>query len=902
MNIHMIRKNPPNITIMIGEYITNLLTCSNNPVIVELYCIGIMILSSYLTIDAFWTQPGENLNDFTFKLAWLSFLPLISLLVIFVRIITSTFYLNHELVLLSLTWFVLRLVLGASEDKLHIQISINETLFLLIQSIIPRFIVRNFKIERVFRIEYVLVGICIFVICLCASYVYPVRGMVYSQSILVTSVLIILTNPKWVLFSDAAVIRFCYVLLIIMTLTTDQANLAYDLIPTGIIAITLGFFVYIVQMTKYKFALNILLQTTLINSILYWYVGKLELVVFFSITNLLFILLTNIAARQKSPIKLTNSVLISMLAMSFCVLGDTYLFGKNTHFIYIIIVTLSILLSLIFRPSLSTIASKFGIIIISLAVFAVAFVDQNFQYEAYHQGFFLGPVLDLINGRSPLVNINAQYGVGILYGFSVLFGMSSDNVTFSYFSRMLGVVDLIYPLIFILILLPIVNNRILSALCVACGNLIYHSNPDSGLLPQMFPSTGAFRFAIGYLPIIAYLYISNRKTYITINSIIIVIFITWSLESALSLLISSIMIMFVTEYITGIKSWRPVVVTCLYICSGIFGWGLLSAVTYIRAGNYPELAHYLEFTALYGGGFGWVSPGLHAAWSLYGLLIAFALLFAIIMRSRFQSNHPIIPLKSQQMITVLVTISLISFAQGAYYVYRAHTSNLYHILWPSLVIGYILIDAMIYEKSSTQMSRYGAISFLLGFSIYSGHKTIDYVEQLPYTLLGKTIRLSGILIASDDLEYLMKEDKLYKSNYLLTDRDLELHEYFLSHQDTEKEIALFVSEESLLRSRLGTKINNKIASSFLPQDEIVPIGRNMMYESLKSLNNNENIVIALNSLKSPGLLPGLVIELCKNKTGIVTTISNHFAYVKIADIESGGAGICEQIWRYYNDN
>ncbi|HEY5039686.1 MAG TPA: hypothetical protein VIJ93_11490, partial [bacterium] len=57
-------------------------------------------------------------------------------------------------------------------------------------------------------------------------------------------------------------------------------------------------------------------------------------------------------------------------------------------------------------------------------VFLVIFylvADSRLKYDKYHFSYYLGPLSDLLNGKSLLFNINAQYGVLVFYFLKFLF-------------------------------------------------------------------------------------------------------------------------------------------------------------------------------------------------------------------------------------------------------------------------------------------------------------------------------------------------------------------------------------------------------------------------------------------------------------------------------------------------
>jgi hypothetical protein len=138
-------------------------------------------------------------------------------------------------------------------------------------------------------------------------------------------------------------------------------------------------------------------------------------------------------------------------------------------------------------------------LLIFLAAIQLPLIAPYVQTVVYHQGFFLGPVNDVLHGRAMLGGAWSQYGVGLIDGLALVF----TAVPIGYGTMMLVVVVVTaaeYLCVYAILRLSGLG-QILTALTVviaAAGNLF-----SPLLVYLLYPSAGPIRFGMPYLIVLA---------------------------------------------------------------------------------------------------------------------------------------------------------------------------------------------------------------------------------------------------------------------------------------------------------------------------------------------------------------------------------------------------------------
>lgn len=838
--------------------------------------------------------PGNNVNSQAFKYSYLLYFP-ISLVVFYVWILTTKSLSISSISLVAGFSYILisNSFLDSDNSNLFYNRFVESVFIIVITNIIfplifDKIALKNISITeikiRAVIASYFLLLLVINTIPTIFEIILLVCGLITAKKMNTSNMLNTRNN-----ILDKSIIFFIGFGSIYSNLSTDtywrfNDNSTYLLISFLLCSILIQ---YLALVGYYWQQLGTLIIPQLIFS--FWYnIGFQKTIFSLLITGLLcgeFYLRSKLQAQIKIK-NISLSFYITICSMCVIFIFNAGIFDSGKNLVWSILIV-----SLFFGVFYSRLNLLFdnmwwwGVICVTILTFF--FFDLTLKTEEYHQGFFLGPVIDLINGRSPLVDINAQYGVGIIYAIAMIFLYNIRLVSLENFSFICNVIDIIYVLCFFIILSKLIQNFTLSLLLIIFGLIIIRSNPYGEMIPQIFPSTGAFRYIWGILPIFITALKINRKWRVIWCSICLFIGSTWSLEAFVGVTISVLTSLSDMYVIRGRFIFRIFAgLTLFIILCCLIGQGILLMVTYLRSGELPNINIYLMYIKLYGSGFGWVSPSLHDAWSLFaftylgGFIIGMYMLFNI----KNSQNHV--------DASIIISISVVGFLQASYYIYRAHTSNLYHILWMPYILMCFIVVTILKNFSKTHYLASTVVGYVSLFSVVAGEHIDKYVTQLRYSPFGVLASISG-LISSRENEFEFRVDGIFPDQK----RDLRDEELFalINKFPEGSEIALFIPEQYLLRARFGTTIKNKLKMSFAPQDEVSDIGRERAFESVSKIGVGEVIIVARDTLRDRGIMLPLLLELCQTRSGTIEYMSENVAEIKILGDYSNENDICRKL-------
>lgn len=558
------------------------------------------------------------------------------------------------------------------------------------------------------------------------------------------------------------------------------------------------------------------------------------------------------------------------------------IFTVNIFQTYNILIWTIILFSLLLMSVRHTSGTtSLSVIYSLLAIFTISSFgfDLNLKTEEYHQGFFLGPVLDVINGRSALVDVSAQYGVGIFYFLSLLFLLNPINVNLANFSFLLNIIDIFYILIIFVIIKKLTKSDFYALAIVFIGLMVNRSNPDGGLVPQIFPSTGGLRYVWGLLPVLLLSFTTLRHLRIALLIFVLSVANSWSSEALVAANVSLFSI-YVAEYLKYKKSVYVLVKAGIgQLLLIISSWAGLAAFTYFRSDHSIEVDNYLDYVRLYASGFGWVSPDLHSVWSVYCLSYVSGAVLALCLPRFAVGDYA-----DRKGPLILFSLSMVGFMQSLYYVYRAHTSNLYHIMWIPLIIIAFIVKESYLRSRSYPVHRHALVGLIVAFGSFAGGAANAYSKQLPYTPFGVVIRAVRVEDGSE-VEYRRYEIQSVIDRQRVP-RDEELYRWFKT-LPVRSELALFVTEASLFKARSGTSVTNRLKIAFAPQDEVSANASTRAFNEVDKLQPGDVVILGENVIRDRGIMLPLVVELCAKKKLIIDYKSDHFIWAEITDANQG---------------
>ena len=373
------------------------------------------------------------------------------------------------------------------------------------------------------------------------------------------------------------------------------------------------------------------------------------------------------------------------------------------------------------------------IILYCVAFFLIAFsINTLFNYDPFHYSFYLGPVADLIGGKSLLANINAQYGVLVFYFLRFFFYFLP--LGFVSFSLVLAILTAIQYLLFFFIVRKIFASELLAFFALIVLLIINHLIQfNNGIL---FPSVGPLRFGHIYVLMALILlrnqYPQKRNLFYFLESLVVGIAFFWSFEACFYIFISYLIFLLYESlsFENGAKfDFRLFLKRIMWIVGCILAIDFFIYLDVLRRTHEgPRWSYYFDFVLNYKNGFGMLElPGIGYWWLFVGVL--YFSLFAIIGIS-MTKNKPL-----PKNLNVIFLLSVYGILQFTYYFGRAHSNNLFHLSMPTiLLVIYWLYFIRLFDPPSVpgivKKLGYGLSVFFMAFYL---QKTTDLtIEKIKF--------------------------------------------------------------------------------------------------------------------------------------------------------------------------
>ncbi len=353
----------------------------------------------------------------------------------------------------------------------------------------------------------------------------------------------------------------------------------------------------------------------------------------------------------------------------------------------------------------------------SLPLYAAVFllitwlvVDPYFPYQRYHCSYYMGPLSDLIAGKSLLVDINAQYGVLVFYFLKFFFHFLPLGYTS--FSWVLTFLIVAQYCVFYFIARQLFRSGVFSFLVLLALLLVNHFAQTPR--PFIVPSVGPLRFGFIYI-LMASVLLRNqfprwKGFFIWLEALLLGLAFFWSYEVCFYTLPPYLaFILFesgILEKGLGLD-WRGLLKrliplsTCVFLV-GAFLYGDIHA----RSGDWPHWNYYLDYIFLYKGGFGSMARPGFDTWCLLAGTLYFSM-FALLYLAPQREKGKALPAH----FNVLVLALFYGIFQFLYFVYRAHPNNLFHVSMPGLLLFAFWLQLLRSEEPSFLPRGVGKIIF-----------------------------------------------------------------------------------------------------------------------------------------------------------------------------------------------
>jgi hypothetical protein len=312
-------------------------------------------------------------------------------------------------------------------------------------------------------------------------------------------------------------------------------------------------------------------------------------------------------------------------------------------------------------------------------------VDLNFNIERYHATYFLGPLSDLVGGKSLLANINGQYGIYIFYFLSLFFKILP--LGFKSFCFVLTSLTIIQYFCFYFVARHLFNSKLYSFLCLIVLLMVNHF-ATVGYMTQ-YPSVGPLRFGFIYLLLMIIIF-RNRypeyKNYFYIaEAAVAAIAIFWSFEVGVYTVPAYLGLMFYESVLIegGIEfNWKLLARRVAYmICFCLPLLGFIYLDVFQRTHELPHWSYYFDYIFYYKGGFDMLPVDPIGVWWLMIGILLFSLF--IVLGGLTKTKE----LMDCSDFNAVVLLTFYGITQFLYFMGRAHPNNLFHVSMPSILLG-----------------------------------------------------------------------------------------------------------------------------------------------------------------------------------------------------------------------
>lgn len=500
---------------------------------------------------------------------------------------------------------------------------------------------------------------------------------------------------------------------------------------------------------------------------------------------------------------------------------------------------------------------------VAVAVMLLLVLNTRMLVDIHHQSHFLMPVLDLINGKSLVADINAQYGVGVHYLIGMLFLWNPLLISFPAFTFVTNLGELALAA-GLFVLVGRVSRWSAPYILLIGAAMVLHRFGNVAS-PSAYPSTGAIRFGLGWLAIAC---LTSRRLrrhpragaaclglvagLASVHSLEVFIYITALVACGLGM-------EWVRHRISGDERGtflprRPIdvrfalVPSLLAVGSGIVGFHVALLLDVVRrSGHLPDWRHYTQYLSVYDGGFGFVPPDVRSPW--LPMFLVCAITFIVIgaqWASRLTEAVDAVPVAE----TIILTAAY-GMLQFSYFAFRSHPNNLYHLMYPVAIIAVywlhrlqqhgagvwdgpmmpvvagvvVAVSVILARGASVALASYGSTG--IGWLQVKYTQGASSVPPVVPTF-AEGIRTTLYPPVGDDVVELRSLVEAFST---------------APQANVDGRIAMIIEPDLDPRARVGTTIVNRLPLSLMTQDAYIPVGREAALQSVRDLPMGSLLIV-----------------------------------------------------------
>ena len=514
---------------------------------------------------------------------------------------------------------------------------------------------------------------------------------------------------------------------------------------------------------------------------------------------------------------------------------------------------------------------------VAVAVMLLLVLNTRMLVDIHHQSHFLMPVVDLINGKSLLADINAQYGVGVHYLIGMLFLWNPLLISFPAFTFVTNLGEL--ALAAGLFVLAGRVSRWSASYMLLIGVVMALHRFGNVANPSAYASTGAIRFGLGWLAIAC---LTSRRLrrhpragaaclglvagLASVHSLEVFIYTT-------ALVVCGLGMEWVRHQVSGDgggvvpvgRVTHPrlaLMPSAVAVGAGMVGFHVALLLDVVRrSGHLPDWRHYTQYLSVYDGGFGFVPPEVRSPWLAMFLVCAITL---IVVGAQWASRlTEAVDADAVPVAETVILTAVYGMLQFSYFAFRSHPNNLYHLMYPvaiiavywlhrlqqrggdlwdgpmmPLVAGAIVAVSMVMARgASVALASYGSTGI--------GWLQAKYTQGAgPVTPVVPTfaegIRTTLYPPVGDDVVELRS---LVEGYIPSPSPPIDRRSATAPTGNADGRIAMIIEPDLDPRARVGTTIVNRLPLSLMTQDGYIPVGREAALQSVRDLPMGSLLII-----------------------------------------------------------
>jgi hypothetical protein len=345
-------------------------------------------------------------------------------------------------------------------------------------------------------------------------------------------------------------------------------------------------------------------------------------------------------------------------------------------------------------------------VLVATALFLLAFhtpdLSANGHVLVHHHNFYLGPVNDVAHGRTALVDVWSQYGIGMVDGLRAAFWVLP--LGYGGFVLLLAFATATqYVLLYTTLRIATGRQLLVSAAMVVSIICQVFNQPD----PYIdYPSTGPLRFGLPYvivaLAVLAARLPARARALRWAQLVVVGAAAVWSFESCVYTIATVTAISLVERLARDERPLRGILRDLgQCVAAAVAGVSGLTILVAIFAGS-PSWSPYVDYIKLYSEGLGALPVTLFSTGPLMGTLtiLSAAGLGWIALRRRVDVPVPVR--------VALAGFTGFAMSSYTYYLGRSHPDNLIHLLPP--VIAYLTVWTSVFVGSERRSTRPAALA------------------------------------------------------------------------------------------------------------------------------------------------------------------------------------------------